>query len=96
VDGKSDKCQDSDDDFGSVDGAHEGPLKWVLNRNKPFECVGDREPNAEAGKDGATVYHSLAEALPIEEVDPDLVQPGDQWGKKESKIGQSQSRQIVR
>jgi len=79
-----------------VDRAHGGPLKWVLDRNKPFKRVGNREPNAEAGKDGATVDHSLTEALSIEEVDPDLIQPSDHRGEKESKIGKSQSRQIVR
>jgi len=80
VNGESCKRQDSDDDFGSVDCAHGGPLKWVLNRNKPFESVGDCEPNAEAGEDGAAVDHGLTKTLPIEEINTNVVQPDDQQG----------------
>jgi len=77
---ESNNRQDPDDDFGSMDCTHEGPLEWVLDRNKPFESVGDREPDAEAGEDGAAVDHGLTKTLTIEEINTDVVQPYNQQG----------------
>jgi len=73
VKGKCQKRQDPDDDFGTSNCAHEGPLKGILDRNKPLESKGNRKPDAEAGKDGASVDQGLTEALPIEQVDPKVV-----------------------
>jgi len=84
--GKSEECQDSDDYFGTSNCAHGGPLKWVLDRNEPLESVGDREPNTEAGKDGTSIDRGLTKSLPIEEIDPDVIQPNDQQSQKESNI----------
>ena len=86
VNRKSDNRQDPNNDFGSMDSAHKRTLKWVLDSNQPLESVGDREPDAEAGEDGTAVDHGLAEAQPVKEVDPNLVQPGDHRSEKVSKV----------
>jgi len=52
-------------------------MKRVLDRNEPLESKSDSKPDAEAGKDGASVDQSLAKALPVEEVYTNVVQPDD-------------------
>jgi len=49
--------------------------------------VGDSQPDTEAGKDGTAVDRGLTEALSIEEIDPDVIQPHDQQAQEESDIG---------
>ena len=85
--GKSEECQDPDDDFGASNCAYKGPLKRVLDSDKPLESVGDSQPDTEARKDGTAVNRGLTEALSIEEIDPDVIQPHDQQAQEESDIG---------
>jgi len=80
VDQKSYNRQDPDDYFGSMYCTHEGPLKWVLDRNESLESKCDREPDAETRADRAAVDHGLTKALTIEEINTDVVQPDDQQG----------------
>jgi len=80
VKGKSEGCQDSDDDFGTSNCAHRRTLKRILDRNEPLKSVGDCEPDTETGKDGTALDRGLTEALPIKEIDPYVIQPHDQQG----------------